>query len=828
MCRAPGRLWTGVSVGRGFRPGRLVSRSADGQTRHEWACRGSVLEHLLAIREWALDRAWVLSSPPPPPRPRRDPRPAPPPRREPSRTSSSPFPRDSGIAVASSRKTRARARAVVAVFGHALCDWDNLRDNLPAAGARSSASATSAPRAGFCGVIGCDVHDPRRGRRGTLKTALENLRPPTPSPRNVEPEIPGFPCPADLGDDVADRVASFLDARGAAALAATCGGMRDRMDARAAGLALRLHPHQRAGLIHPRRRERPVGSASNPPIVDPRWTGPIRTRDERAPYWLNTVTGELCTTAPPSYPDAPGGLLCDEPGLGKTVTALALTLAREARARLLPQGCRARTCEKTGGWYYVARPRLGDGDGDAAAGVRVGTPDGTSDGEVGTPGDAKERRRSKRSRSSTPVGHFAAMERAAFECINPSAKRRKSSASFVRDSEVDRSGDFSPAAPSRLGPRFAEAPTSADEEKKIKIEWSANVNEPGPPKGFRPLRASAARAATERATSQRNVAHFQTALASARRAVGSSAVEETCEFVLMNRGGAGPITADDPLLLPKWRFNGDLAEKALAVLYALRTRAVRGRTHAEGLGVGSPRENASAARREPGRDDENDDANDDADVAFAFDAESLDEAISLDRGGGVEGAEVWLSSATLVPAAARAHHALVGTDRRSQRRARRTDRPCASSAPSTRSETTPRERSRSTARTPTPIDGCSASRERLGTVRRSERADGGLSASSSASAWTGGGCSKSTRARQRHDALPSFDGLSPRVLASRWDVVLIPVNRLSAEFSRVDSPLRARALATQWCSTRDINSGARPPSPRNYRWRARSGRTPDG
>ena len=256
------------------------------------------------------------------------------------------------------------------MFGHALCDWDNLRDNLPAAGARSSASATSAPRAGFCGVIGCDVHDPRRGRRGTLKTALENLRPPTPSPRNVEPEIPGFPCPADLGDDVVDRVASFLDARGAAALAATCGGMRDRMDAHAAGLALRLHPHQRAGLAWMRRRERPVGSASNPPIVDPRWTGPIRTRDERAPYWLNTVTGELCTTAPPSYPDAPGGLLCDEPGLGKTVTALALTLARARRARVSSPGVsRAHVREDRGMVLRRAAAARGRGRGRGGGGA---------------------------------------------------------------------------------------------------------------------------------------------------------------------------------------------------------------------------------------------------------------------------------------------------------------------------------------------------------------------------------------------------------------------------------------------------------------------------
>ena len=118
-----------------------------------------------------------------------------------------------------------------------------------------------------------------------------------------------------------------------------------------------------------RRRERPVGSASNPPIVDPRWTGPIRTRDERAPYWLNTVTGELCTTAPPSYPDAPGGLLCDEPGLGKTVTALALTLAWSRGARVSSPGVsRARTCEKTGGWYL----RLGRGSGTGTGTRRRG------------------------------------------------------------------------------------------------------------------------------------------------------------------------------------------------------------------------------------------------------------------------------------------------------------------------------------------------------------------------------------------------------------------------------------------------------------------------
>ena len=47
----------------------------------------------------------------------------------------------------------------------------------------------------------------------------------------------------------------------------------------------------------------------------------------------NVVHGALSSTAPPRFADAAGGLLCDEPGLWKTVTALALVLARRgARA----------------------------------------------------------------------------------------------------------------------------------------------------------------------------------------------------------------------------------------------------------------------------------------------------------------------------------------------------------------------------------------------------------------------------------------------------------------------------------------------------------------
>jgi hypothetical protein len=55
IARRPGRLATGIRVGRGFRPGRLVNLSADGSQRFEWACRGGILGHLLDVKSWAVD-----------------------------------------------------------------------------------------------------------------------------------------------------------------------------------------------------------------------------------------------------------------------------------------------------------------------------------------------------------------------------------------------------------------------------------------------------------------------------------------------------------------------------------------------------------------------------------------------------------------------------------------------------------------------------------------------------------------------------------------------------------------------------------------------------
>jgi len=51
-------------------------------------------------------------------------------------------------------------------------------------------------------------------------------------------------------------------------------------------------------------------------------SGACRSYQPGLPFWGDTATGELHTEAPPVLCDSPGGLFCDEPGLGKTITGV--------------------------------------------------------------------------------------------------------------------------------------------------------------------------------------------------------------------------------------------------------------------------------------------------------------------------------------------------------------------------------------------------------------------------------------------------------------------------------------------------------------------------
>ena len=831
VCRAPGRLWTGVSCRPRVppRPPRPTLRRRPDPARV--GVSRSVLEHLLAIRECGprsrlgppsrlgIRRAVQAGS-----------RPAPPPRREPSPTSSSPFPRDSGIAVAlESKDARARAPPSSPCSGQrALCDWDNLRDNLPRRRRRHASSASavrprardSARRSAATSTTRAS-RSPRRPQRPPSRTSARRPpRPETSSPRFRDFRAP--PTSATTPSTASRPSSTRAAPPPSPPRAAACAIAWTRTPRVSRFVSTRTNARVWRGCAA---ADVPVGSASNPPIVDPRDGRDRSARGTSARRIGSTRSRASCApVAPPSYPDAPGGLLCDEPGLGKTVTALALTLARRICARASSPGF-ARARARRPGDGTIARPRLGDGDGDAAAGAGRHPGRHLRRGSVHPGG-----------RRRNGGGVAVAVEHARGTSIPRHGTRGVRVHQSLRETEEEqrvvrarqRGGQerrFSPAAPSRLGPRFAEAPTSADEEKKIKIEWSANANEPGPPKGFRPLRASAARAATgaRRRSATSRTSRRRWRPLDAR--VGSSAVEEDVRVRTHESRRRRPDHRRRPAPVAEVEVQRRPRREGVGGAVRPRTRAVRGRTHAEGLGVGSPGEKrvgGDASRPATTRTT----TRTTTPTSRSPSTPNRSTRLSLST---AEAASRAPRCGCPAPRSSCCRPTLISHGwNRSAPRGTRADGPsvCVVGAVDAK---------RDDAAGSFAIDGEDADADRWlfgveGETRdgsRSERADGEASASSSASAWTEGGCSKSTRARQRHDALPSFDGLSPRVLASRWDVVLIPVNRLSAEFSRVDSPL----LRVHWQRVvldEGHQLGGASAITAKLSVASRSGRTPDG
>jgi len=121
-----------------------------------------------------------------------------------------------------------------------------------------------------------------------------------------------------LPEEILFRVLGMLDVASLQNLAQTCRYFRFMCAEITPGLLLRLYPHQRAAIRFMLDRERPVQQR----IVHPCWRF-FRTADGLT-FWGNTSTGEISEDCPVDFSDFRGGFLCDDPGLGKTITCLGL------------------------------------------------------------------------------------------------------------------------------------------------------------------------------------------------------------------------------------------------------------------------------------------------------------------------------------------------------------------------------------------------------------------------------------------------------------------------------------------------------------------------
>lgn len=121
--------------------------------------------------------------------------------------------------------------------------------------------------------------------------------------------------------------------------------MRDRER----GRAPRPHPELRPLVSLPSSQIRANGSAdisaNGPPDrTSHRQRGPAFPR-----LWVNVVDGMVWSIAPPPCRPVRGGMLCDEPGLGKTITVLALLLRTRG---LSPGGSEGMTAALVGVFVF--------------------------------------------------------------------------------------------------------------------------------------------------------------------------------------------------------------------------------------------------------------------------------------------------------------------------------------------------------------------------------------------------------------------------------------------------------------------------------------------
>ncbi|KAK9807648.1 hypothetical protein WJX72_005276 [[Myrmecia] bisecta] len=136
---------------------------------------------------------------------------------------------------------------------------------------------------------------------------------------------------ADLPAEILAVIVARLDAASLARLSASARYFRALAREAVPGLGLSLFPHQRAAVRWMLAREGVQG-----PAPDLCWRQ-LQTA-EGLPFYLNAATGEF-TIDPPSAPrDSKAGLVCDEPGLGKTISCLALILKTIGTSCAPPSG----------------------------------------------------------------------------------------------------------------------------------------------------------------------------------------------------------------------------------------------------------------------------------------------------------------------------------------------------------------------------------------------------------------------------------------------------------------------------------------------------------
>lgn len=155
----------------------------------------------------------------------------------------------------------------------------------------------------------------------------------------------------DLSDDILINILATLGPTDLVKAAATCRHLKSLAASIMPCMKLKLFSHQQAAVEWMLQRERNAEILPHPLYM-------AFSAEDGFSFYVNIVSGEIVTGIAPSIKDFRGGMFCDEPGLGKTITALSLILKTQGTWADPPEGVQITWCMHNGdqrcGYYELS------------------------------------------------------------------------------------------------------------------------------------------------------------------------------------------------------------------------------------------------------------------------------------------------------------------------------------------------------------------------------------------------------------------------------------------------------------------------------------------
>lgn len=254
------------------------------------------------------------------------------------------------------------------LFSHMSCDWEQR--NLVLVDESYFCREDDDPlwRHSDCHVFGCKIHHSLLGSFQKKRFELHEIFKSLPGALKEEmiysTRINATDSSLgsgiwDLSDDLLMNILTALEPRDLISIAITCRHLRSLTSSVIPCMKLKLFPHQQAAVDWMLQRELNPETLVHPLYMD------FLTADGLK-FYVNAVSGEIATGIAPTVRDFRGGLFCDEPGLGKTITALSLILKTQGVLADPPNGVEVQWCshndDQRCGYYELSGDKCAPGN----------------------------------------------------------------------------------------------------------------------------------------------------------------------------------------------------------------------------------------------------------------------------------------------------------------------------------------------------------------------------------------------------------------------------------------------------------------------------------